>query len=140
MASTPTPQQRKWRKSANSASNLPTVPIANATEFDDWDYNYKLQRGRLISTNFYSGGPSTIHPSPVATQIRPLVNPTPTTATPTPIIRANVIPSQTPNSRNQEISVHHDPEPISQNVDVKSDREFLTGLQFEDHTVSAFDS
>jgi hypothetical protein len=137
MSSTPTPQQRRWRKSTNRASNPPAVPLANASEFDDWDYNYKLQHGRLISTNFYSGGPSTVHPSPEATKIRTLVTPTPTIAT--SIIRAHVVPSQSSNSRNQDISVRHDPEPTSQNVDVKSDSEFLTGLQLEDRGVSAFD-
>jgi hypothetical protein len=137
MLSTSTPQQRRWRKSANRAPNPPAVPLANASEFDDWDYNYKLQHGRLISTNFYSGGRATIHPSPVITQIPTLVIPTPTTTT--PIVRAHVIPSQAPDSGNQDISVRHDPEPALQNVDVRSDSEFLIGLQFKDRSVSAFD-
>ena len=116
-----------------------STSFAVASDFDDWNCNYKLQGGRLISTNVYSGGQSnTRSPPKSSARIRTLVIPSPDPTTPT--IRAHILPSEIPKpppSEIQEISIRHDPEPIIQVVDAQTDREFLRGLQ--SHDISSFD-
>ena len=117
----------------------PATSLASSSDLDDWNYNYKLQGGRLISTNVYSGGQSDIqYPPKTSARNRTLVIPSPNTTPST--TRAHILPSEIPNlpsSETQEISIRHDPDPLAPVVDAQTDNEFLTNLQY--HDVSAFD-
>ena len=141
MSAPPTSYNRRPRghKRPTNSAGEPATSLTPADDFDDWNYNYKLQGGRLISTNLYSGGQSHIQsPTKTSPRIRTLVTPSPDHTTPT--IRARILPSEIPKppqSETQEISIRQDPDPIVQVVDAQTDSEFLTGLQ--SHDISAFD-
>lgn len=132
-------QRTRGRRPPVNPGGEQSTSFALASDFDDWDCNYKLQGGRLISTNVYSGGQSnTQSPPKTSTRIRTLAVPSPDPTAPT--IRAHSLPSEISKpspSEIQKISIRHDPEPIIQVVDAQNDKEFLRGLQ--SHDISAFD-
>lgn len=131
------PSSTSYNRRPNSGGE-PATNLTFASDFDDWNYNYKLKDGRLISTNVYSGGQGNPQSPPNASgSIKSLVTPSPNPNPPT--IQAHILPSKVPEiqSEKQEISIRYDPEPITQVVDAQNDNDFLTNLQSDD--VSAFD-
>jgi hypothetical protein len=123
-------QSRSRKQSGKQPSNPVSSPLAQESDFDDWDFNYKLQGGRLISKSVYSGGPTNVQSfPPKSSRVGSLITHSPNLSRP-----SQFPPSH--DSGNRKISLHYDPEPIFETVDVKSDNEFLTGLRRE--TISTF--
>src|SRR5271170_7208073 len=63
-ATPPTPKSKWFNKTNTKSVGGSKEPASQPAGLDDWDYNYKLQGGRLIPSNVYTGGPTRIqHPS-----------------------------------------------------------------------------
>src|SRR5271170_1160711 len=75
----PARSRSRWRdtnrtqvySSSNSLLQSMHAPATSPQDIDGWDYKYKLERGRLISTNLYSSSSSpTISLSPAGQRRR----------------------------------------------------------------------
>jgi hypothetical protein len=113
------------------------APTNPPHDIDDWDYKYKLERGRLISTNLYSSGSkkSAISSSPthqrrrMSTQKVGGITSRPAGNVDAWIVAAqNRMSSSPQRAASQKISLWHDPDPEMKVVDVQSDSEFMDGL------------
>jgi hypothetical protein len=120
------------------ARGWPKAPFASLShgetvspDLDDWDYNYKLEGGRLISSNLYSGHSNLVtpllstSPSSLGGQQRP-------PAAPQMSLQVQYSnPQSTPLAAvdpQDEVTKWHDPDPVFQVVDCKDDTEFLSSL------------
>jgi hypothetical protein len=148
MASTPstTSQNHRRRDSArrlaiSTAADNWTASTIPSPKADDWDCNYKLENGRLISTNIYSG---TVITPPTSPSRRKSIGFPPTTPSVVDNTRRPVgLPQWTPTKLydpQDEVTKWHDPDPIRQIVDAKDDDEFLGAIHpTEPHTSNAVD-
>jgi hypothetical protein len=101
------------------------------------DYKYKLETGRLISTNLNSSASKPLISSARTRQRRRMPAQTLGSVSSRPVgeVNAWIVTAKTPlsssperSSRQKISSLWHDPEPEMKVVDVQSDSEFLGGL------------
>src|ERR1700733_4884624 len=141
----PARSRSRWRdanrtqvfSSSNSLLQSMHAPTDPPHDIDDWDYKYKLERGRLISTNLYSSSSSksAISSSPTRPRCR-MSTPKAGGITSRPagnvnawiIAAQNRLSSSPDRASPQKISLWHDPDPEMKVVDVQSDSEFMDGL------------
>jgi hypothetical protein len=123
--------------SSNSLLQSMHTPTDPPHDIDDWDYKYKLERRRLISTNLYSLSPKKSAISSSQTRQRrrmPTQKVGGTTSRQAGNVDAWIIAAQNHLSSSpqrtapQNISLWHDPDPKMKVVDVQSDSEFMDGL------------
>lgn len=103
------------------------------SDLDDWDYSYKLESGRLISSHVYSEKPKTTLPRVFTPRPQRAAAENPTPSPSSSIIaptatKKSVLPASYSLRGQQPISKFSDPDPVLQVVDAESDNEFFMGI------------